>query len=239
MKRTAFPAILVLSILLNIDVASAGDSTLDWNRAWHGRLMVLAWAVLFPIGIIAARFFKVLPWQRWPQELDNQVWWNTHRLAQYSGMIVLALAIWLIWTAPVDAAKVNLIHRWIGWCLVAAAVAQLLGGLLRGTKGGPTDRSQDGSLFGDHYYMTQRRRAFEAIHKSVGYIAMGLSPVAVFSGLNAADAPIWMWVALCCWWGLLVVLWIVLERRIKRIETYEAIWGPDSAHPGNQADHQG
>ena len=50
--------------------------------AWHGRLMVLAWAVLLPVGVLVARFFKVMPGQDWPLRLDNKSWWHAHRLLQ-------------------------------------------------------------------------------------------------------------------------------------------------------------
>lgn len=72
---------------------------------------------------------------------------------------------------------------WFGWVVVGACVAQILGGWLRGSKGGPTDPQRDGSLDGDHYSMTPRRRAFEAIHKSVGYTTLLLSIATILSGL--------------------------------------------------------
>ena len=32
------------------------------------------WAVLLPLGALLARYFKVMPGQRWPDVLDNPRW---------------------------------------------------------------------------------------------------------------------------------------------------------------------
>ena len=37
---------------------------------WHARSMVLGWSVLLPLGILIARFFKIIPGQDWPRVLD-------------------------------------------------------------------------------------------------------------------------------------------------------------------------
>ena len=41
--------------------------------SWHARTMVLAWGILAPLAVMIARFFKVLPSQNWPGELDNPI----------------------------------------------------------------------------------------------------------------------------------------------------------------------
>jgi hypothetical protein len=135
--------------------------------AWHGRSMTIAWGILVPVGVIAARFFKILPGQDWPRELDNHAWWLTHRILHYcAGLITLAgLILVLPGLAHVGASGA---HAYFGWALLALALGQFLGGWLRGSKGGPTDPRADGSLRGDHYDMTPRRLAFEYLHKTGG-----------------------------------------------------------------------
>ena len=64
---------------------------------WHARCMVLAWGVLLPLGAIVARFYKVLPGQNWPRELDNARWWHGHRRLQWAGVGVMTLGLWLAW----------------------------------------------------------------------------------------------------------------------------------------------
>lgn len=201
---------------------------------WHGRLMVLAWVVLFPIGILAARFFKILPRQDWPRELDNKTWWRTHLSTQYGGGLTLLLGLALILLAPENQGVSSLVHTTFGWMVVLMAAVQFASGWLRGTTGGPTKRAPDGSTCGDHYNMTRRRKAFEAIHKSVGLLAIVIAAAAVLSGLHFVGSPIGMIVAIIIWWIILALLFAALQKRGFQRDTYQAIWGPDPAHPGNQ-----
>ena len=70
--------------------------------AWHGRLMVLAGAVLFPVGVMLARYYKVTRRQNWPEELDNRFWWHGHRLTQYLGIGLMTGAVAVVWTDCFD-----------------------------------------------------------------------------------------------------------------------------------------
>ena len=201
---------------------------------WHGRLMVFAWVVLFPIGILAARFLKIMPGQDWPRELDNKTWWHTHLTTQYGGGLALLLGLVLILLAPENRGVSSWVHTILGWIVILMAAVQFAGGWLRGTTGGPTKRAPDGSTFGDHYNMTPRRKAFEAVHKSVGLVAVVISLPAVLTGLHFAGAPLWMALAIVGWWAILALLFVTLQKRGFQRDTYQAIWGPDTAHPGNR-----
>jgi hypothetical protein len=202
----------------------------DAAVAWHGRLMVLAWAVLLPIGVLAARFFKVTPRQKWPAELDNKAWWHAHQAFQYVASAALIVALALIWRPGHPGSPW---HAGLGWTVIVTCALQFLSAWLRGSKGGPTDPRPDGSLAGDHYDMTPRRRLFERLHKSVGYFALALSVAAIGSGLWLVNAPRWMPIALSFWWLALVALWSHLQSLGRAVDTYQAIWGPDLQHPGN------
>ena len=160
-------------LLAPVDAARAHE--VGFALSWHARLMVLAWTFLVPIGIIAARFFKIWPGQNWPQELDNQSWWTTHRVCQYSATVLMIVGLILILSRPTLVAVLPGPHSLIGWTVLALAATQIIGGILRGTKGGPTDAD----IRGDHFDMTPRRLAFEYAHKSIGYVAWVLSAVAV------------------------------------------------------------
>ena len=200
--------------------------------SWHGRIMVFAWGFLSPLAILVARFAKILPWQNWPQELDNRTWWNSHWVAQTAAIILTLFGLIMI---LLDANKTGgyLLHRLLGYSLIACGAFQGLSGLLRGTKGGPTSPAKDGSWHGDHYDMTDWRLKFELLHKTVGYTTLALAFLAVPNGMWIANAPNWMFVTLFSWWTLLVILFVVLQRCGFAVETYQAIWGPDSNHPGN------
>ena len=218
-------------LLVPIDVTRPHD--VGVLIAWHGRLMVLAWSFLFPIAILTARFGKITPWQDWPRELDNLTWWHTHLTLQYCGGVAVCLAVLLTLQAGMSGV-LNQPHRVLGWTAVALCAAQFLSGWFRGTKGGPTAPARDGSLAGDHYDMTSRRIAFEYAHKTAGYLALLTAAAATVTGLWAANAPRWMWVAIGAWWIVIVSSLVVLQRRGLVIDTYQAIWGPDPRHPGNR-----
>ncbi|MDA9865465.1 cytochrome b561 domain-containing protein [bacterium] len=214
-------------------------SSVDPNRAhevgfaisWHARAMVLGWGVLAPLAVIVARFLKILPGQDWPRELDNPVWWRSHWIGQ---SIVLGLTIVaLVLVMPADFSQMSP-HRWLGYTVLIGMLAQVALGLLRGSKGGPTAPAADGSLRGHHYDMTPRRRKFEALHKTLGYAVLFVAGAAILMGLWEANAPRWMWLMIILWWVALICLFYVLQRRGMAVDTYQAIWGDDPMHPGNQ-----
>lgn len=200
---------------------------------WHARLMVLAWGFVFPIGILIARFLKTTPNQDWPRRLDNQLWWHSHWLLQSFGGLAVCVAAYLIWGSS-GTSWAAWIHSIIGWAVIAFCAVQILSGLFRGTKGGPTDQAPDGSMRGDHFDMTPRRLAFEYLHKFLGYAALFISWAAIFLGLYLANAPVWMFVGLLAWFVLWLTMFIHLQKRGLALDTYQAIWGPDPSLPGNQ-----
>lgn len=210
-------------------LSGAALHTIEPWSYWHARAMVLAWGVLLPLGALVARFYKVVPGQRWPVELDRRTWWHGHRLCQWSGIALMTVGVALAAGRGQGHTAAACWHALGGWTLVALGGFQLLSGLRRGTKGGPTDRT----LRGDHYDMTPRRIWFERLHKSVGWLAIVGSIPVIASGLVAADAPRWMPSVLLAWWAALAVLALRLQRAGRCIDTYQAIWGPDPVHPGN------
>lgn len=210
-------------------LSGASTHTLAPWAAWHARCMVLAWGVLLPLGALLARFFKVTPRQDWPHTLDHRGWWHAHRALQWGGVLLMSLGAWLAWGHGHGASTAARLHAWGGWALCALGWLQIAGGLLRGTKGGPGEPQ----LRGDHYDMTPRRRAFERAHKSLGWLAVALAVAVIALGLDIADAPRWMALALAAWWLAFGALFAVLQSRGRCIDTYQAIWGPDPAHPGN------
>ncbi|MEP3275653.1 MAG: cytochrome b561 domain-containing protein [Stappiaceae bacterium] len=201
--------------------------------SWHARLMVLSWGILLPLGVVIARYFKVLPGQNWPLELDNKFWWRSHLTLQISGGVIMTGGLLVVLVAEGGYAD-SWYHRAIGWTVIALAGLQFLSGWLRGTKGGPGDQASGASLAGDHYDMTVRRIVFEKIHKTVGYFLLLSSAAAIIAGLWIANAPNWMWLLLSTYWAGLITLSVVLQLAGRAVDTYQAIWGPDESHPGNR-----
>ncbi|MDP4026433.1 cytochrome B [Methylobacterium sp. NEAU 140] len=200
--------------------------------AWHGRLMVLSWSILLPLGILVARFFKVTPRQKWPDQLDNTFWWRCHLYLQQAGVALALLAAGLVLLdgPGMPDGPVATAHRLLGWLLLGLGGVQLVGGWLRGTKGGPTV-----AVFaGDHFDMTRRRILFERAHKGLGWLCMPLALIATALGLVLADAPRWMPLVIGAWWIALIAAFLAMQRRGMCLDTYQAIWGPDPSLPGNR-----
>lgn len=198
--------------------------------AWHGRIMVLCWGMALPLGVMAARFFKVMPGQEWPRELDNTSWWKTHLYGQGAAVVLALFGVALMWNSTQGATLSARLHAYMGWVVTSLGALQALTGLARGSKGGPTDLT----LRGDHYDMTAHRNAFEWTHKLLGYLVLLLAFGTVLLGLWVADAPRWMLLAIGMWWLVLVAAFVWLQRRGLCMDTYQAIWGPDAQHPGNR-----
>lgn len=193
------------------------------QTAWHGRIMLATWGVLSPIAIIITRFFKITPNQDWPKKLDSQVWWKTHWMSHTIAIVLTVIGLYLV-AGNVTLDEIS-VHQAVGYMLVALAIAQVASGLLRGTKGGPTSPDKHGSIRGDHYDMTRRRKIFEAYHKTAGYAVVSLTAVAVPTGLIAANAPKWMLITIAAWWAGLATMFIMLQKKGMAVDTYQAIWG--------------
>lgn len=215
-------------------LSGAASHQIEGALAWHGRVMVIAWSVLAPVALLWARYWKIAPQQDFPRVLDDKRWWHAHRGLQTLAALLTLIAIALALNSPTSAAttagpwRVSQIHGWLGWAVVAALMAQLIHGLMRGSKGGPTDAQ----MRGDHYDMTPRRLAFERVHKSLGWLTLLAAWLATLLGLWAADAPRWMLVMITLWWSVLLAALLRWQRAGRCVDTYQAIWGLGADLPG-------
>ncbi|RIY01066.1 cytochrome B [Aureimonas flava] len=191
--------------------------------------MVMGWGVLLPLGMIVARFFKIVRASDWPATLDRKFWWHAHLTFQIAGIGVMTLGLLLAYGRGEGASELARLHHLVGWTVVLMGWSQVLGGLLRGTKGGPTGTT----IRGDHYDMTLRRVVFEYLHKFGGWATLPLVVVTTTIGLVMVDAPRWMPLLIGGWWGGLALAFVLLQRQGCCIDTYQAIWGPEPVHPGN------
>lgn len=214
---------------LSLPLSGADEHRIASWASWHGRLMVLSWSLMLPLGALIARFFKVTPGQDWPGVLDNKTWWRAHLWLQGGGCLIAVLGLLLVLGRVDLATDLAHWHHLGGWLLMIFAGLQVLGGLLRGSKGGPTAPE----LRGDHYDMTPHRVLFERLHKSIGWLAMLVALATTLAGLAVADSPRWMFLLIGSWWLSLIGAAVFLQRAGRCIDTYQAIWGPDPAHPGN------
>ena len=196
---------------------------------WHARMMVTGWGVLLPLGMIVARFFKIVRLSDWPATLDRKFWWHAHLGLQIGGILVMTVGLVLAYGRGEEASDLARLHHIFGWTVVLMVWTQVLGGMLRGKNGGPTGVT----LRGDHYDMTPRRVAFEYLHKFGGWATLPLVVATTAIGLVMVDAPRWMPVLIGIWWIALVFAFARFQRQGRCIDTYQAIWGPETSHPGN------
>jgi hypothetical protein len=200
--------------------------------------MVIAWCFLIPIAIIVARYFKVMPKQDWPTNLDNKFWWFVHRYFNIFATLISFVGMYLIVENNRYIGEFRSLHAVSGWLVIFLCCIQLLTTCFRGTKGGPTSPRINSQgvvidLFGDHYYMTSKRIIFEYLHKSLGHILWLLALIVIFLGLLVADAPRWMFISIVFWWACLLLCSIFLQVNERCIDTYQAIWGVDKNLPGS------
>jgi hypothetical protein len=192
--------------------------------------MVAGWTILLPTGMLIARFFKITPRQNWPASLDNKFWWRSHVWLQAAGLALVLFGLAVVYGRGAGGSALASAHHLGGWLVIAIGVLQLLSGLLRGTKGGPTATA----MRGDHYDMTRRRVVFEYLHKTLGWAAMPVVIGVTAVGLVLVDAPRWMALVIGIWWIVYALVFAWLQARGRCVDTYQAIWGPDSHHPGNR-----
>ena len=203
----------------------------DWSPLIiHGGLMIFAWIILAPLCVLIARFLKVMPGQDFPQIKDNPFWWRWHWIGQSVAVAISTAGFAAIVIAKGGAMPATT-HGALGLCIVIAGWLQIIGGLLRGSKGGPTDARADPARpetwRGDHYDMTLRRRIFEGAHKAAGYGAVLLAPVAAWQGLELAGIERLVSVSTQCFTATIAIAFIAGEWAGWRVPTWRAIWGDE------------
>jgi hypothetical protein len=194
----------------------------------HGACMILAWGGMLPAGAIVARWWKVTPGQDFPRLRDNPLWWNWHRALQYGGIAVATAGLVAILLET--GGRFAHAHAWIGAAAMLLGWAQVIGAQFRGSKGGPTDPAADpadpATWRGDHFDMTPRRRVFEALHKTGGWLTLALAALALGTGVALIGTPDWLLALLGLAWMAALFAALDLARQRRHVDTYVAIWGP-------------
>ncbi|KAL0459957.1 UNVERIFIED_CONTAM: cytochrome and DOMON domain-containing protein [Sesamum latifolium] len=139
--------------------ASGGDSRTQ-KRNIHGILNVVSWGIMFPTGIIIARYLRTFP-------SADPAWFYLHVSCQFSAYAI-GVAGWATGLKLGSESKgvTYYSHRNIGIALFALATVQMFALLLRPNK--------------DHKY----RFYWNIYHHGVGYAILTLGIINVFKGLN-------------------------------------------------------
>ena len=206
---------------------------------WHGVLMGTAGAVLVPVAVLAARYWKIVPGQDWPRIINHRGWQRVHGLCGVAAMLCLVVGVAMAFQGMSLPSHLAHPHAWTGWGIVAVLLLLVINIALRGSIGGP-GRHQPRTLVhlhdvpGDHYDMTRRRRIFERAHRWLGYGLMLALFANVMTGYWHVNVPRGLAVATLAWWACLALMALRWERQGRAVDGYQARWGPSMGHPGNR-----
>ncbi|CAM6091166.1 unnamed protein product [Calypogeia fissa] len=192
-----------LTSLAAIDVETgtvvAGASNTPAIQNIHGILNAISWGVLFPVGIMAARYMK-------PFAVFNPIWFYVHVGSQVCGYI-LGVAGFATGLKILDPADFNHEHRNLGIALFVFATLQVASLLLR-----PSPNHK-------------LRQVWNLYHYAFGYAIVIMSIINIFQGFYLLAPPIgWKRAyigVIVALGGLSVILEVVtwavwLHRRIKQ-----------------------
>lgn len=170
--------------------------------AVHGFMMFLAWGILLPGGVLAARYLK---------HVKGDGWYQIHVYLQYSGLAI-ALLGFLFAVAELRGFSVSSLHVKFGITAIILACAQPLNAYLRPKK------QADGEE------ISSKRLLWEYVHVIVGRGAILAAIVALFTGMKhlgdrykGENVHSLYW-ALVIWFlvGALVVVYLEYLQRKRR-----------------------
>ncbi|XP_044464372.1 cytochrome b561, DM13 and DOMON domain-containing protein At5g54830 [Mangifera indica] len=168
--------------------------------AVHGFMMFLAWGILLPGGILAARYLK---------HVKGDGWYQIHVYFQYSGLAIVLLAL-LFAMAELRGFHVTSLHVKFGITAIVFACIQPVNACVRPKKPDNTDA------------VSPKRLMWEYFHVIVGRSAIFVGIVALFSGMKHlgeryggenVNGLIW---ALATWFLICFSVVVYLELRERR-----------------------
>lgn len=184
--------------------------------AVHGFMMFLAWGILLPGGILAARYLK---------HVKGDGWYQIHVYLQYSGLAIVLLAL-LFAVAELQGFYVSSLHVKFGITAIVLVCVQPLNAFVRPKK--PANGEE----------ISSKRLIWEYSHFIVGRCAIIAGIVALFTGMKHlgeryggenVHGLIW---ALIVWFSIGALIVVYLEFREKQ-RRRERIFGRSNWVLGN------
>ncbi|CAJ1938241.1 unnamed protein product [Sphenostylis stenocarpa] len=188
------------AILVHLMLGSAeAEQDLLPVLAVHGFMMFVAWGILFPGGILAARYLK---------HLKGDGWYRIHVYLQYSGLIIVLLAL-LFAVAELGGFYVRSTHVKFGLATIFLACTQPVNAFLRPQK----------PAIGEQAPFT--RVIWEYFHAIVGRCAIVVGIAALFTGMKhlgdrySVDNIHGLSLAMAIWFlmGALIVSYLEYQER--------------------------
>ncbi|XP_027356441.1 cytochrome b561, DM13 and DOMON domain-containing protein At5g54830 [Abrus precatorius] len=166
----------------------------------HGFMMFLAWGILLPGGILAARYLK---------HLKGDGWYKIHVYLQYSGLVIVLIAL-LFAVAELRGFHVSSAHVKFGIAAIFLACIQPMNAFLRPQKQANGEQA------------SFKRIVWEYFHVIVGRSAIIVGIAALFSGMKhlgkkyaVENAQELNW-ALVIWFSVGTLAVIYLEYRERQ-----------------------
>lgn len=181
--------------------------------AVHGFMMFIAWGILLPGGILAARYLK---------HVKGGSWYQTHVYLQYSGIAIVFLGI-LFAAAELRGLYISSSHAKFGLAAIVLACMQPINAYLR------PEKATNGEA------PSPRRVIWEYFHAITGRFAILAGIVALFTGMkhlgkryDSENVEGLTW-ALIVWFLLVSLLVLYLEyleaqRRRKERSSFRGNW---------------
>ncbi|MBA0624907.1 hypothetical protein Godav_010177 [Gossypium davidsonii] len=186
--------------------SSEAEQDLRPVLAVHGFMMFLAWGILLPGGILAARYLK---------HVKGDGWYQIHVYLQYSGLAIILLAV-LFAVAELHGFFVSSLHVKFGIAAIFCACVQPVNAYLRPKK---PDHGVEAS---------SNRIIWEYFHVNVGRGAIVVGIAALFTGMKhlgerykGENVHGLSW-ALIIWFliGALIVIYLEYHERQRRRDRF-------------------
>lgn len=168
--------------------------------AVHGFMMFLAWGILLPGGILAARYLK---------HVKGDGWYKLHVYLQYSGLAIISLGF-LFAVAELQGLYFTSLHVKFGMAAISLACIQPVNAYFR-----PEKPANGGEA-------TRKRIIWEYLHVIVGRCAIFVGIAALFSGMKhlgdryGAENVHGLNLALIFWFLIGAMIVIYLEYRERQ-----------------------
>ncbi|PNH02921.1 hypothetical protein TSOC_011066 [Tetrabaena socialis] len=150
----------------------------------HGMLMLAAWVLLLPFGVLSARHRWVLGGARFPcAPKAKEAWFYVHVTCQLTGLVcfIAGFVLAVIQLEIQDTSGPAAAHKVAGYVLVGVAGAQLVVGFVRPAPDAP------------------RRPLWNGLHHNLGRVAMllawAVSSLGMFLASSRHTQPLVAWVA--------------------------------------------
>jgi len=199
-----------LFVYVNLESGVTKSEKMDTKLAVHGWMMYLAWGVMVPFGIGAARYTNGFKFS----------WLKLHMGLMYGAvaamLVGLAFAVAEEWK---DGRHFKGTHSRIGIAVIVLGVFNPLNALLRPPKGQDASESQpapSGLFTMLSKIVDDRRRQWELLHRVVALLGVVLAIAALFTGLGALerhglDATEDFTIALVAWLVFCVLVFVLME----------------------------